>query len=206
MFATRAVILLVIDHEIEGFFTGPEIIRKLRTALIRFPAVLVSSNASLDADESRRLGLIVPVDAAANNDDIAETVRRFLAPCPDEQKLNSRAGSSHRLPVWRSSCLATIDLAALAILEMPAEEVPIDDLRRGDGIDPKASAVLLDQAITHRSPAFLAKLRTYATPCDAGSADDDRANPALSDLRWHRFATGTGFRPICRVGIRDERC
>lgn len=82
MFATRPVILLVIDHEIEGFFTGPEIIRKLRTALIAVPAVLVSSNASLDADESRRLGLIVHVDAAANSDEIAETVRRFLSRCP----------------------------------------------------------------------------------------------------------------------------
>ena len=143
MFATRAVILLVIDHEIEGFFTGPEIIRKLRTALISVPAVLVSSNASLDADESRRLGLIVPVDAAANNDDIAETVRRFLARCPDEQKLipeQARAIVSRYgdLPVLPQSILQL-----LQYLEMPAEEVPIDDLRREIGIDPKASAVLL---------------------------------------------------------------
>jgi HD-like signal output (HDOD) protein/DNA-binding response OmpR family regulator len=143
MFATRAVPLLVIDHEIEGFFTGEEIIRKLRAALISVPTVLVSSNASLDADESRRLGLIVHVDAAANNDEIAETVRRFLLRSPDEQKLIpeqarvivSRYGD---FPVLPQSILQL-----LQYLEMPAEEVPIDELRREIGMDPKASAVLL---------------------------------------------------------------
>jgi HD-like signal output (HDOD) protein len=143
LFATRAVDLLVIDHEIEGFFTGPEVIRKLRTASIALPTLLVSSNVSLDADESRRLGLIVRVDNAANNDEIAETVRRFLSRSSDDQRLIPDRARAIVSPSGDSPVLPQSILQLLQFLEMPAEEVPIDELCREIALDPKASAVLL---------------------------------------------------------------
>jgi HD-like signal output (HDOD) protein/DNA-binding response OmpR family regulator len=139
----RPVSLLIMDNEIGGFFTGLEIIGKLRSASIRVPVLLIDPNERLLLDEPQPPGLVTLVNPAANNDEIAETARRLLSRPPDEQELipeRARALAEHQgdLPL-----LSHLIIQLLQYLEMPPEDVPLKDLCRDISLDPRASAVLL---------------------------------------------------------------
>jgi HD-like signal output (HDOD) protein/ActR/RegA family two-component response regulator len=141
IFLTNRISLLVIDQDLDGFFSGFEVIRKLRAQSIPVPVVVVSSKAP-PVDESSELGLTTHIDSAANNEEIAESVRRFLQrrdECdfiPDRaRELAARQGD---LPVLPHSVVQL-----LQYLQLPPEEVPLNNLCQDVILDPKASAVLL---------------------------------------------------------------
>jgi HD-like signal output (HDOD) protein/CheY-like chemotaxis protein len=143
LFMTRPISLLVIDSELDGFFTGLEVIRKLRTGSIRTPVLLISANEQLLGDEAQALGLVTLVNSASNSDEIAETARRVLIRRPDQQEMIPERAREIAERQGDLPLLSHLILRLLQYLEMPTEDVPLNELCRDVSLDPKASAVLI---------------------------------------------------------------
>jgi HD-like signal output (HDOD) protein len=138
--------LLILDNEIGGFFSGLEVIKKLRGSLIRVPAVLINRNSESGPIDARSVGAVTVVDAALDQVSIVKAGLGIL-----ERQANEGNGIPERaraiverqtdLPV-----LSQLTMQLLQYLEMPPEQVPVADLCRMISIDPRAMAVLLKAA------------------------------------------------------------
>jgi DNA-binding NtrC family response regulator len=121
--------LLIVDNETDGFLTGLEIIRKLRSGSVRIPAVLLDPSVKPLAEEAQSLGLVTLVNSAANNDEIAETGRRVLRRCEEQDDIPEQARAlmegQDELPV-----MSHVILELLNDLERPPEEIILKDLCR----------------------------------------------------------------------------
>jgi HD-like signal output (HDOD) protein len=142
----KLVELLIIDNPIEGFLTGMEVVRKMRTVFSRVPVIVVDSNIELLREESNFLGPITFADASATTDEIAEIARRILSRPPNElDVIPERA----RVLVERQidlPLLSQLIVRLVGYLQTPLDEVPIDEMCRDISIDPKATVVLLKAA------------------------------------------------------------
>ncbi|HET6326095.1 MAG TPA: HDOD domain-containing protein [Planctomycetaceae bacterium] len=146
LFSSREMDLLVLDNELEGFFSGLEVIKKLRSTLIRVPAILLNRNSESGPIDARSAGAVTVVDAATEEASIVRVGLGIL-----ERKTNEADGIPERaraiverqtdLPV-----LSQLTMQLLQYLEMSPEQVPVADLCRLISIDPRATAVLLKAA------------------------------------------------------------
>jgi HD-like signal output (HDOD) protein len=138
--------LLILDNEMDGFFSGFEVIRKLRASLVRVPAILLSHKSESASVDANAAGAVTIVDAAADPADIAKAAFRIL-----DLQSNNADGIPDRaraiverqtdLPV-----LSQLTVQLLHFLEMPPDQVPMTELVRLISIDPRATAVLLKSA------------------------------------------------------------
>ena len=135
--------LLVLDNELDGFFTGLEVIRKLRASLIRVPAILLNRNSESGSVDAKSAGAVTVIDAATEEAAIVKLGLGIL-----ERQSNDANGIPERARaiVERQSdlpVLSQLTMQLLQYLEMSPEQVPVADLCRLISIDPRATAVLL---------------------------------------------------------------
>jgi HD-like signal output (HDOD) protein len=138
----RDLDLLVLDNELEGFFSGLEVIRKVRSSLIRVPAILLNRNSESGPIDAKSAGAVTVVDAATEEAAIVRVGLGIL-----ERKTSEADGIPERARaiVERQSdlpVLSQLTMQLLQYLEMPPEQVPVAELCRLISIDPRATAVL----------------------------------------------------------------
>jgi HD-like signal output (HDOD) protein len=146
LLAAKPIKLLIVDNQIGGFFTGMEVIRKLRTGTQWIPTILLDKDDQRLTAEANSVGAVTLFDSAASDDEIAKTAHRLLSRQPDEkdliplqaQAIVDRHGD---LPV-----LSQLTFKLLQFQEMATQDVPIDELCCAISLDPKASAVVLKAA------------------------------------------------------------
>jgi HD-like signal output (HDOD) protein len=134
--------LLIIDNEMDGFFSGLEVIKKLRASLVRVPAILLNRNSESSAADAKSAGAVTVLDAAADPVSIVKVALGIL-----ERQSNEANGIPERaraiverqtdLPV-----LSQLTMQLLQYLEMPPEQVPVTELCKLISVDPRATAVL----------------------------------------------------------------
>jgi HD-like signal output (HDOD) protein len=138
--------LLVLDNEIDGFFTGLEVIKKLRASLVRVPAILLNRNSESGPIDASAAGAVTVVDAAADAISIVNLGLEIL-----KRQSNQANGIPERaraiverqtdLPV-----LSQLTMQLLQYLEMAPEQVPVAEMCRLISVDPRATAVLFRAA------------------------------------------------------------
>jgi HD-like signal output (HDOD) protein len=142
----RRTDLYVVDNQLDGLFSGQEIIGKLRKQWSQIPAVLINRGDESLADVARAMGGVTILDSAANVDEIAETVLRIVKHQGDDQELipeRARALVDNQgdLPV-----MPQLVLRLMTYLGMPGEAIPLLEMCRAISVDPKASLVVLKAA------------------------------------------------------------
>ena len=133
--------LLVLDNELDGFFSGLEVIKKLRTSLVRVPAILLHRHEESGPIDAKSAGAVTVVDA---NSDEATIVKLSLT-ILDRQSEEGNGIPERPAIVERQSdlpVLSQLTMQLLQYLEMPPEQVPVNDLCRMISIDPRATAIL----------------------------------------------------------------
>jgi HD-like signal output (HDOD) protein len=138
--------LLVLDNELDGFFSGLEVIKKLRASLIRVPAILLNRKSDSGPIDSKSVGAVTVVDAEADDVSILKAGLAII-----ERTANQGNGIPDRARaiVERQSdlpVLSQLTMQLLQYLQMPPEQVPVDELCRLISVDPRATAVLLKAA------------------------------------------------------------
>jgi HD-like signal output (HDOD) protein len=142
----REMNLLVLDNELDGFFSGLEVIKKLRSTLIRVPAILLNRNPESGSIDAKSAGAVTVVDAATDDAAIVRLGVGIL-----ERRTNEAEGIPERARaiVERQSdlpVLSQLTMQLLQYLEMSPEQVPVAELCRLISIDPRATAVLFKAA------------------------------------------------------------
>ena len=82
--AAKLVELLIIDHHIEGFITGMEVVQKMRMAFVRIPVIVLGPNVEMLRQESNVLGPVTFTDAGKSTEDLANLARRVLSRPPQD--------------------------------------------------------------------------------------------------------------------------
>jgi HD-like signal output (HDOD) protein len=142
----RELDLLVLDNELDGFFSGLEVIKKLRSTLIRVPAILLNRNSESTLLDAKSAGAVTVIDAATDDAAIVRLGGGIL-----ERTTNEAEGIPERARaiVERQSdlpVLSQLTMQLLQYLEMSPEQVPVAELCRLISIDPRATAVLFKAA------------------------------------------------------------
>jgi HD-like signal output (HDOD) protein len=151
LLGAEPVDILVLADQLEGLFTGIEIVRKLRISLIQIPVVIVGRNLAPLRDETKRLGAVTLVEMADGREmasvrEVVKTVNQILAYGADDRPaISARA----RVLVEREAdlpILSQLVLRLVSYLQIDAEDVPLQEVCRDISVDPKATAVLLRAA------------------------------------------------------------
>jgi HD-like signal output (HDOD) protein len=146
LFGSGDVDLLVLDNELDGFFSGLEVVRKLRSTMIRVPAILLNRNSETGPIDPKSAGAVTVIDAATDEAAIVRLGLGILERQADEADgIPERA----RVIVERQSdlpVLSQLTMQLLQYLEMSPEQVPVNELCRLISIDPRAMAVLFKAA------------------------------------------------------------
>jgi HD-like signal output (HDOD) protein len=144
--AAKLVELLIIDHDIEGFITGLEVVQKMRTAYVRIPAIVLCSNVEMLRQESTALGPVTFAGAGKSVEDLAHLARQvFSRPPHDLDLIPERA----RVLVERQielPVLSQLIVRLVGYLHTPVDGIPVEDMCRDIAVDPKASVVLFRAA------------------------------------------------------------
>ena len=144
--AAKLVELLIIDHHIEGFITGMEVVQKMRMAFVRIPVIVLGPNVEMLRQESNVLGPVTFADAGKSTEDLANLARRVLSrPPQDSDLIPERA----RVLVERQielPVLSQLIVRLVGYFQTPVDEIPLVDMCRDIAVDPKASVVLFKAA------------------------------------------------------------
>ena len=144
--AAKLVELLIIDHNIEGFISGMEVVQKMRTAFVRIPVIVLGPNVEMLRQESHALGPVTFAGADKSTEDLAHLARQVLIRPPQDTDLipeRARALVERQieLPV-----LSQLIVRLVRYFQTPVDGIPIDDMCRDIAVDPKASVVLFKAA------------------------------------------------------------
>jgi HD-like signal output (HDOD) protein/CheY-like chemotaxis protein len=142
----KRVNLLILDNQMGGFFTGLEVVRKLRTGLNWLPAIVLDDDKQKVAAEAKAAGGVTVLDSTASDEEITKAAHRVLSaqsreqdPIPFQaQSIVDRAGE---LPV-----LSQLTIKLLRYQEMETQSVPIEELCQLIAVDGRATAVVLKAA------------------------------------------------------------
>jgi HD-like signal output (HDOD) protein len=142
----KRVNLLILDNQIGGFFTGLEVVRKLRTGLHWLPAIILDDDKQRLVAEAKSAGGVTVLDSTASDEEITKAAHRVLSRQAREQELIpyqaqaivDRAGE---LPV-----LSQLTIKLLRYQEMETQSVQIEELCQLISIDGRATAVVLKAA------------------------------------------------------------
>ncbi len=134
--------LLVLDNELDGFFSGLEVIKKLRASMVRVPAILLHRNEESGPIDAKSAGAVTVIDANSDEATIVKLSRTILDRQAEEgngipERARAIVERQSDLPV-----LSQLTMQLLQFLEMPPEQVPVNDLVRMISIDPRATAIL----------------------------------------------------------------
>jgi HD-like signal output (HDOD) protein len=142
----RELHLLILDNELDGFFSGMEVIKKLRSSLIRVPAILLNRNAESGPLDAKTAGAVTVIDAATDEATIVKAALGIVQGQKEDgsgipERARAIVERQHDLPV-----LSQLTTQLLRYLEMPPEQVPVAELCRMISMDPRATAVLFKAA------------------------------------------------------------
>jgi HD-like signal output (HDOD) protein len=146
LFGSGDVDLLVLDNELDGFFSGLEVVRKLRSTMIRVPAILLNRNSETGPIDPKSAGAVTVIDATTDDAAIVRLGLGILERQADDadgipERARAIVERQSDLPV-----LSQLTLQLLRYLEMSPEQVPVNELCRLISIDPRATAVLFKAA------------------------------------------------------------
>ncbi len=144
--AAKLVELLIIDHHIEGFITGMEVVQKMRMAFVRIPVIVLGPNVEMLRQESNVLGPVTFADAGKSTEDLAHLARQVLSRPPQDldlipERARALVERQIELPV-----LSQLIVRLVGYFQTPVDGIPFDDMCRDIAVDPKASVVLFKAA------------------------------------------------------------
>jgi HDOD domain len=144
--AAKRVELLIIDHQIEGFITGMEVVQKMRMAFVRIPVIVLGSNVEVLPQELNALGPVTFAGAGKSTEELAHLARQVLLRPPQDSDLIPKRARvlverQHDLPV-----LSPLIVRLVRYFQTPVDGIPVDDMCRDIAVDPKASVVLFKAA------------------------------------------------------------
>ena len=139
----RRANLYVIDNQLDGAFSGFEILTRLRKQWPNVPAVLIDAAASPEAEKARAMTGVTLIPSSGNTNDIAQklaavTVRNQVVISKAARELVER---QHNLPV-----MSRLVSRLVEYLGMTPDEVSLSELCRELTLDPKAALLVLKAA------------------------------------------------------------
>jgi HD-like signal output (HDOD) protein len=146
MVEAKRIKLLIVDNQIGGFFTGMEVIRKLRTGLNWIPAVVLDDDKQRLADEAKSVGGVVILDSTAKDEEIVKAAHRLLSRQAREQEIIPYQAQSIVDRVGDLPVLSQLTFKLLRYQDMETESVPVDELCGAISLDARATAVVLKAA------------------------------------------------------------
>ncbi|HEX4070212.1 MAG TPA: HDOD domain-containing protein [Planctomycetaceae bacterium] len=143
MLKERRANLYVIDNQLDGAFSGFEILTRLRKQWPNVPAVLIDAAASPEAEKARAMTGVTLIPSSGNTNDIAQklaavTVRNQVVISKAARELVER---QHNLPV-----MSRLVSRLVEYLGMTPDEVSLSELCRELTLDPKAALLVLKAA------------------------------------------------------------
>ena len=75
----KRVKLLIVDNQMGGFFTGMEVVRKLRTGLSWIPAIVLDDDKDRLSSEAKSVGGVTILESTAKDEDIVKAAHRLLS-------------------------------------------------------------------------------------------------------------------------------
>ncbi len=143
MLKERRANLYVIDNQLDGAFSGFEILARLRKQWSNVPAVLIDAAASPEAEKARAMTGVTLIPSSGNTNDIAQklaavTVRNQVVISKAARELVER---QHNLPV-----MSRLVSRLVEYLGMTPDEVSLSELCRELTLDPKAALLVLKAA------------------------------------------------------------
>ena len=142
----KRIKLLIVDNQIGGFFTGMEMIRKLRTGLNWIPAIVLDADKQRLADEAKSVGGVMIVDSKAADDEIVKAAHRLLSRQAREQDIIPFQAQSIVDRMGDLPVLSQLTFKLLRYQEMETQSVPVEELCQAISLDAKATAVVLKAA------------------------------------------------------------
>jgi HD-like signal output (HDOD) protein len=142
----QRVKLLIVDNQIGGFFTGMEVIRKLRGGLHWIPAILLDEDKQRLAAEAKSAGGVTVLDSTAADDEIVKAAHRLLSRQASEEELIPFQAQAIVDRMGDLPVLSQLTFKLLRYQEMETQSVPVDELCQVISIDAKATAVVLRAA------------------------------------------------------------
>ena len=142
----KRIKLLIVDNQIGGFFTGMEVIRKLRTGLNWLPAIVLDEDKQRLASDAKASGGVTVLDCTATDDEIVKAAQRLLARQAREEELIPFEAKSIVDRVGDLPVLSQLTIKLLRYQEMETQSVVVDELCQDISIDPRATGVVLKAA------------------------------------------------------------
>jgi len=135
--------VVIIEHRLDGFLSGLDVLEKMHTDLLRPDAILIGE---LDEDEMERaeqLGIEVIVPANTSNDVIVASAQRLMharthseSPVPPQAR--KLVDLYEDIPV-----LPQLLTRLLTYLDVPSEEIDLKKLAKEISVDARATAEIL---------------------------------------------------------------
>jgi HD-like signal output (HDOD) protein len=143
MIKERRANLYVIDNQLEGAFSGFELLTRLRKQWPQVPAVLIDAADSPEAEKVRAMTGVTLIPSGGNTNEIAQklvtvTARNQLVISKTARELVER---QHNLPV-----MSRLVSRLVEYLGMTPDEVSLTELCRELTLDPKAALLVLKAA------------------------------------------------------------
>ena len=142
----KRVKLLIVENQIGGFFTGMEVIRKLRTGLNWLPAIVLDEDKQRLAAEAKSAGGVTILESTAADDEIVKAAHRLLSKQAREQDIIPFQAQSIVDRVGELPVLSQLTIKLLRYQEMETQSVPVEELCQAISIDARATAVVLKAA------------------------------------------------------------
>ncbi|HUE17920.1 MAG TPA: HDOD domain-containing protein, partial [Planctomycetaceae bacterium] len=146
MVEAKRIKLLIVDNQMGGFFTGMEVLRKLRTGLNWIPAIVLDDDKQRLADEAKSVGGVTVLDSTASDDDIVKAAHRLLSRQAREQEVVPYQAQSIVDRMGDLPVLSQLTFKLLCYQEMETQKVPVDELCQAISLDARATAVVLKAA------------------------------------------------------------
>ncbi len=142
----RRVKLLILDNQMGGFFTGMEVVQKLRTGLNWLPAIVLDEDKQRLASEAKTLGGVGLLETTVSDEEIVKAAHRLLSRQAREQDVIPFQAQAIVDRVGELPVLSQLTCKLLQYQEMETNKVPIDELCQAISLDAKATAVVLKAA------------------------------------------------------------
>lgn len=142
----KRVKLLIVDNQIGGFFTGMEVVRKLRAGLHWIPAIVLDDDVQRLMSEAKSAGGVTVLSVAASDEEIVKAAHRLLNRQSREQELVPFQAQGIVNRMGELPVLSQLTCKLLSYQEMETQDVPVDELCQAIMMDAKATAVVLKAA------------------------------------------------------------
>src|ERR1700722_186243 len=121
----KRIKVLIVDNQIGGFFTGMEVIRKLRTGLNWVPAIVLDEDKQRLASDAKAAGGVTVLDCTATDEEIVKAAQRLFARQARAEELTPFQAKSIVDRVGDLPVLSQLTITLLRYQEMETQSVPV---------------------------------------------------------------------------------